>query len=264
MNESLFSLHGKTGLVVGLANNASIAMGCIRQFLSAGASLAVTYQNAAAKPYAESALKPLYSEYDGQLKIFSPCDVADQNQIDSLFTEIKNKMGRLDFMVHCVASAPPHDLHGRVIDCTRDGFLAAMDVSCYSFIRLAKSAEQFMPGGGSIITLSYYGAEKVIPNYNMMGPVKAALESAVRELASELGQKNIRVNAISPGPVPTRAASGLVDFKGLQRQAIDKSPGHRLVNIDEIGATAVFLVSDGSKAITGTTTYVDAGYHIMA
>ncbi len=262
MLDSRFNLDGKYGLIVGLANNHSIAFGCFKACINAGSSLAVTYQSEKSKEYVDAAVAPWLSSR--QLQALMVCDLNDVEQVQKLFLEIRNKMPRLDFLIHSVAFAPAADLKGRVIDCSANGFLEAMRVSCYSLIQLSKYAEPLMTAGGSIVTMSYYGSEKVIPNYNIMGPVKAALEATVRELASELGSARIRVNAISPGPIKTRAAGGLPDLEGLMADAVEKSPGHRLVTIDEVGALAAFMVSDAAMAITGTTTYVDAGYHIMA
>ncbi|TAH35628.1 MAG: enoyl-[acyl-carrier-protein] reductase FabI [Alphaproteobacteria bacterium] len=258
-----FTLQNKNGLILGLANDHSIAFGCMRKCLEAGANLAVTYQGPKSRPYVESAVKQLDSVQTKNLKILTECELTDDDQVKSLFDQITRQMGSLDFLIHCIAYAPHDDLYGRVVDCSRDGFLQAMDISCHSFIRLARASLPLMSKGGSMITMSYYGAEKVIENYNMMGPVKAALEASVRELASELGPNNIRVNAISPGPMPTRAAGGLLHFDQLQQQAIAKSPLHRLSNLEDVGALAVFLVGDASKAITGMILPVDAGYHIM-
>ncbi len=263
MADTLFTLQNKNGLILGLANDHSIAFGCVRKCVEAGANIAVTYQNQKSQPYAEAALKQLTPPQAKNIKIATPCDLTDQQQTDALFARIKQELGHLDFIIHSIAFAPHDDLHGRVVDCSRDGFLQAMDISCHSFIRIARAAMPLMQKGGSIMTMSYYGAEKVIENYNMMGPVKAALEASVRELASELGASNIRVNAISPGPMPTRAAGGLPHFDELQDQAIAKSPLHRLSGLDDVGALAVFLAGDASKAITGMILPVDAGYHIM-
>lgn len=192
-----------------------------------------------------------------------PLDVTDDAQLEAVFERIKIHWGRLDFIIHAIAFAPKADLQGRVVDCSRDGFRIAMDISCHSFIRLAKAAEPLMKDGGSLITMSYYGAEKVVQNYNLMGPVKAALETTVRYLAMELGSKKIRINAISPGPISTRAASGLADFDQLMEKAAQEAPLHQLVTIDAIGEATAFLVSNKAQYITGQIIYVDGGYNIQ-
>lgn len=247
---------------MGIANTHSIAFGAAQKFIEAGAEIAVTYADSVSEPFVRKAVQPWLEAQTAP--IFLPCDVRKQDQMEALFEAIRKKWGRLDFLLHSIAFAPRADLHGRVIDSSATGFAEAMDISCHSFIRVAKLAEPLMQAGGSMLTISYYGGEKVVPNYNLMGPVKAALEAVVRELASELGPSNIRVNALSPGPIETRAASGLVDFAGVMQDAVQKSPEHRLVDIAEVGAFAAFLVSDFAKALTGTIHPIDAGYHIMA
>ena len=258
----VFSLHGKKGLILGIANAQSIAFGCARAAIASGAVLAVNYQNEKSLPFVRAAVEPWIKS--AAVDIFEPCDLLRCDQIDRLFDDISRRWGRLDFVIHSVAFAPQIDLHGRVLDCSRDGFLTAMDVSCYSLVKIAKMAEPLMTDGGSIVTMSYYGGEKVVPEYNLMGPVKAALDAVVRELASEMGGQKIRVNAIAPGPIFTRAASGIANFQNIASEAVKRSPEHRLATIDEVGGVAVFLVSEASRAITGTVTHVDAGYHIMA
>lgn len=250
-------LEGKKGLVIGIANEHSIAWGAAKTFANEGAELAVTYLNDKAKPY----VQPLAEQVNA--KILLPLDVRDEAQIQTLFDEIKNKMGSLDFVLHSIAFAPKEDLQGRVVDCSRDGFLTAMDISCYSFIRLAHYAEPLMKNGGCLLTTSYYGGERVISNYNMMGPVKAALEGTVKYLAAELGRNQIRVNALSPGPILTRAASGIAGFGQLIQEAEKRSPEHEQPTIFDVGASAAFLVSDDAKHITGNVTFIDSGYHIM-
>ncbi len=250
-------LGGKKGLVLGIANEHSIAYGCAQAFRDLGAELAVTYLNDKAKPYVE----PLATELEAA--IFLPCDMLEPGQLDAVFKTIGQTWGRLDFALHAIAFAPKEDLHGRLADCSRDGFLQAMDVSCHSFIRMARLAEPLMHDGGTIFTMSYYGAEKVIEHYNVMGPVKAALESAVRYLAYELGPRGIRVHAISPGPVKTRAASGIDHFDELLERAARRAPAHHLVSIEDVGAATAFLATDYAKLITGETVYVDGGYHIL-
>jgi len=192
-----------------------------------------------------------------------PCDVREPGQLDAVFERIRAEWGTLDFIVHAIAFAPKDDLHGRVTDCSAAGFALAMDVSCHSFIRCAKLAEPLMPHGGSLMTVTFYGGEKVIPHYNLMGPVKAALEASVRALAAELGPRGIRVNAISPGPMSTRAASGLDRFDELLDDAVERAPEHALAELDDVGALAAFLASDGARRMTGNVEYVDAGYHAM-
>lgn len=210
---------------------------------------------------AKSYVAPLAQDVDALL--LGPCDVRESGQLRGVFDAIGETWGKLDFVLHSIAFAPKEDLHGRVVDCSRDGFSQAMDVSCHSFIRVAQYAEPLMKNGGSLLTVSFYGAEKVVSDYNVMGPVKAALESVTRYMAAELGEKNIRVNAISPGPLKTRAASGIQRFDEMMARAADKAPQHTLVTIEEIGAYAGFLVSDGARTVTGGVHYVDAGYNIM-
>ena len=192
-----------------------------------------------------------------------PCDVRDEAQMNALFKAIESQWGALDFLVHSIAFAPKADLHGRVTDCSKDGFLEAMDISCHSFIRLAKYAQPLMKNGGSLLTLSYIGSAQVVKNYGLMGPVKAALESSVRYLAAELGEQSIRVNAISPSVIKTRAGSGLVDFDALLASTALKMPLRRMIDLDDIGNMAAFLVSDLSKNITGGVHMVDGGYEII-
>lgn len=250
-------LSGKKGLVVGIANDKSIAFGCARAFQREGAELAITYLNDDAEPY----VRPLAEGL--KAGIICPLDVRDDHQTDVLFQEISDKWGRLDFVLHSIAFAPANDLHGRVIDCSREGFLTAMDISCHSFQRLAKRAEPLMTNGGTLLTVSYMGSERVIDHYGVMGPVKAALESVTRYLSAELGPRNIQVHAISPGPLLTRAASGIAEFANLMKEARDRAPAHRLVTIDEIGDLTAFLASDRSRAITGDIIHIDGGYNIM-
>ncbi len=251
------SLEGKKGLVVGIANANSLACGCAKAFRRLGADLAITYLNAKAEPY----VRPLAAELSSP--IIMPCDVQASGQLEAVFQRIKQEWGRLDFLLHAVAFAPKEDLHARVVDCSAAGFALAMDVSCHSFIRMAKLAEPLMTNGGCLLTLTYYGSEKVVEHYNLMGPVKAALESAVRYMAAELGPKGIRVHAISPGPVQTRAASGIEHFDEILDQAAARAPEHHLVGIDDVGAVTAFLVGDWAKAMNGNTAFVDAGYHVV-
>lgn len=254
------SLSGKKGLVIGIANQDSIAWGCAKVFRQAGAELAITYLNEKAEKY----VRPLAEQLDAQ--IILPLDVQHDDQMDNLFDTVAEQWGELDFALHSIAFAPKEDLHGRVVDCSRDGFLKAMEVSCYSFMKLAHMAESLLAKGdpgGSLLTVSYYGSEKVIPQYGVMGPVKAALECAVRYLADELGESGIRVNALSPGPLMTRAASGIKQFEGLIEIAKTKAPKHNVVTIDDVGALARFLVSDDARHITGNISYIDAGLHVL-
>lgn len=249
-------LKNKKGLVVGIANDGSIAWGCAKAFQGHGAQLAVTYQNDKAGEYVRPLAETLHAP------ICMKLDVTKAEEQDALFEAIATKWGRLDFLLHSIAFAPKADLQGRVLDSSSEGFKTAMDVSCHSLIRLAKAAEPLMKDGGSILTMSFYGAEKVVKDYNLMGPVKAALESSVKYLSAELGQQLIRINAISTGPVKTRAASGLADFDKLMESAAQKAPLHQLVTLEQIGEMAAFLVSDNARQVTGQTIYVDAGYNV--
>lgn len=253
----LIDLKGKRGLVVGIANEHSIAYGCAKKFCKVNAELATTFLNEKAEPFMRSLAEQLKSP------IILPCDVQKEEEIVALFEAIAQQWGKLDFMLHSIAFAPQSDLQGRVVDCTKEGFLEAMDISCHSLIRMSKYAEPLMKTGGSILTMTYYGSQKIIQNYNLMGVVKAALESAVRYLAYELGEKNIRVNAISPGAIKTRAASGIRNFYEYIEAEEKRSPLHRLVNIENVGNLAAFLASDAAIDITGQVFYVDSGYSIM-
>ena len=247
----------KKGLVIGIANDSSIAWGCAAAFRRFGADLAVTYLNEKSKPYVE----PLANQLGAELLL--PCDVREEGQLEAVFEAIKERWGHLDFVLHSIAFAPREDLHGRLTDSSRDGFMMAMDVSCHSFIRTARLAEPLMQNGGSIFAMSYYGAEKVVEHYNLMGPVKAALEASVRYLAFELGGKGIRVHAISPGPIKTRAASGIGRFDELLDKAAEKAPMQRLVSIEDVGQATALLATDAAKLITGETLYIDGGLHIL-
>jgi enoyl-[acyl-carrier protein] reductase I len=250
-------LAGKKGLVVGIANDQSIAYGCAKHFKAQGADLAITYLNDKSKNYVDPLAKALNAP------IVLPCDVREPGQLEAVYEAIGTTWGKLDFILHSIAFAKKEDLHGRVVDSSQDGFSMAMDVSCHSFIRMARLAEPLMKEGGAMLTVSFYGGRKVVEHYNVMGPVKAALESSVKYMAAELGPKNIRVIALSPGPLKTRAASGIDRFDTLMEQAAAKAPQHQLVSIDDCGAFAAFLVSDGAKAMTGTTIFIDGGYHIV-
>jgi enoyl-[acyl-carrier protein] reductase I len=250
-------LEGKRGLIVGIANDQSIAWGCAKAFRAFGAELAVTYLNDKAKKFVE----PLAHELEA--KIVMPLDVRTPGQMEAMFERIAEEWGELDFVVHSIAFSPKEALQGRVVDVERDGFLATMDVSCWTFIRMAHLAEPLMPNGGSLFTMTYYGSQMVVKNYNIMGVAKAALESAVRYLAAELGPKSIRVHAISPGPLATRAASGIPEFDELLDKAKAKAPARSLVSIDDVGVATAFLAHDAARLITGETLYVDGGYHII-
>jgi enoyl-[acyl-carrier protein] reductase I len=254
---TLPSLRGKRGLIVGIANESSIAAGCARAFVGAGASLAATYLNDKALPHVRAVTDPLGCE------LLLPCDVRIPGQLEAVFERIRAEWGRLDFLLHAIAFALADDLHGRVIDCSAAGFGLAMDVSCHSFLRMAHLAEPLMTQGGCLLTVTFYGSERVVANYNLMGPVKAALESAVRYTAAELAPKGIRAHAISPGPIRTRAASGIAHFDELLNAAAAEAPEHHLVSIDDVGALAAFLVGDGAGRITGTIIPVDGGQHLI-
>ncbi len=250
-------LKGKRGLVVGIANEHSIAFGCAAKLRAFGADLAVTWVN----DKAERFVRPLAEQL--QAGIMMPLDVEVPGQLEAVFDRLGAEWGGLDFVIHSIAFAPRDDLHGRVVDCSAEGFAQAMRVSCWSFLRMAKLAEPLMRKGGVLVTMSYYGADKVIGAYNMMGPVKAALEASVRYAAAELGPQGIRVFAVSPGPLKTRAASGIAHFDELVNMAQERAPAHRLVDIAEVGRVVAFLVGGASSGMTGDTIYVDAGLHIM-
>lgn len=254
---SLTLLKGKKALVTGIANDQSIAWGCAKAFNAFGADVAVTYLNEKSKRFVE----PLAREIKAQLLM--PLDLQKPGEIEAVFEAVERKWGTLDIVLHSIAFAPKDDLHGRVVDCSRDGFLLAMELSCWSFIRMAKLAEPLMKNGGTLFTMTYYGSQMVVENYNMMGPVKAALESAARYLAAELGPSGIRVHAISPGPLKTRAASGISEFDKLLQKAQSKAPSRSLVSIDDVGVAVAVLGMNGAKLITGETLYIDGGYHII-
>jgi enoyl-[acyl-carrier protein] reductase I len=250
-------LEGKRGLIVGIANENSIAWGCAKAFRAFGAELAVTYLNDKAKKHVDPLALAL------EAPIVMPLDVNSPGQMESLFDKIARVWGNLDFVVHSIAFSPKEALRGRVTDVTRDGFLSTMDVSCWTFIRMAHLAEPLMKKGGSLFTMSYYGSQMVVKNYNIMGVAKAALECAVRYIAAELGPKGIRVHAISPGPLATRAASGIPEFDALLDRAKSKAPSRSLVSIDDVGVATAFLAHDAARLMTGETLYIDGGYHIM-
>ncbi len=253
----MIDLAGKTAVVFGLANKRSIAWGIAQKLHEAGATLAICYQNERMKLEAESLIEELGSASGFQ------CDVSNDQEIESLFGVLKQKYGKLDILVHAVAFAPAADLRGDFINTSRDGFRVAMDVSVYSLIAVSRAAAPLMAEGGSIMTLSFYAAEKVVPHYNVMAVAKAGLESAVRYLSYSLGSKNIRVNAISAGPIKTLAARGVGDLGEMMRAHSDRAPLHRNVDQLEVGGAALFLASDLSSAITGEIMYVDCGYNVM-
>jgi enoyl-[acyl-carrier protein] reductase I len=251
-------LRGKRGLVVGIANGSSIATGCARAFVGAGATLAATYLNEKALPFVRAVTEPL------GCALLMPCDVHVPGQLEAVFDRLHTEWGGLDFLLHSIAFAPRTDLHGRVVDCSAEGFGLAMDISCHSFLRMARLAEPLMPDGGCLLTVTFFGSERVVPHYNLMGPVKAALESAMRYTAAELGPQGIRAHAISPGPISTRAAGGLDHFDDMLAEAAAVAPERHLVDIDDVGALAAFLVSDSARRITGTIIPVDGGAHLLA
>lgn len=257
MTETGGLMTGKRGLIMGVANNRSIAWGIAKACANHGAELAFTYQGDALKKRVE----PLAKEAGSDLAL--PCDVTDEASMDAVFDTLKARWGTLDFMVHAVAYAPREALDGRYVDTRLDHFTTALAISCHSFAAVCQRAERLMPNGGSIITLTYYGSEKVIPHYNVMGVAKAALEASVRYLAVDLGRHNIRVNAVSAGPIKTLAASGIGDFRYILKWNELNSPLKRTVTIDEVGNTAVYLLSDLGTGVTGEIHHVDAGYHVL-
>ncbi|MFP4125120.1 MAG: enoyl-ACP reductase FabI [Alphaproteobacteria bacterium] len=258
MVEGRRPLEGRVGIVTGIANEQSIAYGCARAMRVLGAELAVTYLNEKARRWVAPLAERLEAPEVLQL------DVTEPEMIDAVFDAVERRWGRLDFVLHSMAYAPKDDLHGRVVDSSRAGFLHAMDISCHSFARMARRAEPLMINGGTLITMSYLGAVRVVDNYSIMGPVKAALESLTRYLATELGPKGIRVHAVSPGPLRTRAASGISDFDALLDKVAGESPLHALVSIDDVGFTTAYLCTDYARMTTGNVVYVDGGYNIVA
>lgn len=251
-------LTGHKALIVGIANDQSIAYGCARAFRTAGAELALTWLNEKARPHVE----PLADELEAAIKM--PLDVSVPGQLEAVFGTVRERWGRLDSLVHSIAFAPKEDLQGGLLDCSAEGFAKAMDISCHSFVRMAKLAAPLMTEGGTMFAMSYYGANRVVPNYNVMGPVKAALEAVCRYLAYELGQAGIRVHAISPGPLKTRAASGLKEFELLLNEAAKKAPVGELVDIFDVGYTCAYLATPFARRVTGGTVYVDGGANIVA
>jgi enoyl-[acyl-carrier protein] reductase I len=251
-------LEGKKALVSGIANEHSIAYGCAKAFRELGAELAITYTGEKTRTYVE----PLARELGAP--IFMPLDVTRPEDIQAVFGEIERQWGRLDLFVHSIAWAPKEDLQGGLLDSSAEGFGQAMDISCHSFVRMARQAARLMKDGGSMFTMSYYGANKVVANYNLMGPVKAALEACARYLAYELGPRHIRVHALSPGPLKTRAGSGLKDFDLLLADAAERAPLGELVDIMDVGFTCAFLATPYARRLSGETMYIDGGVHIMA
>jgi enoyl-[acyl-carrier protein] reductase I len=254
----IVDLTKRRGLVVGIANESSIGYGCARAFRAAGADLAVTYLNAKAEPY----VRPLAEALAASGIV--PCDVRVAGELEAVFERITREWGRLDFLFHSIAFASRDDLHASLVDCSAEGFATAMDVSCHSFIRMARLALPLMTAGGSLQTVSFYGADRVVENYNLMGPVKAALESTVRTLAADLAPRNIHVHALSTGPVKTRAASGINQFDELLDRLRARTPANQLVTVDQIGAVAAFLASEAGAPLTGSVTFADQGFHIIA
>ena len=251
-------LAGRKALVVGIANDSSIAYGCANAFHELGAHLAVTYLNDKARPHVE----PLAREVEAS--IFLPLDVSVPGQLEAVFERITREWNELDILVHSIAFAPKEDLQGGLINCSAEGFAKAMDVSCHSFVRMARLAAPLMKNGGTMFAMSYYGANKVVPTYSVMGPVKAALEACCRYLAYELGGKGIRVHAISPGPLKTRAASALKDFDRLLTEAAQRAPIGDLVDIMDVGFACAYLATPYARRLSGETLYVDGGVNIMA
>ncbi|MBP2148638.1 enoyl-ACP reductase FabI [Xanthobacter autotrophicus DSM 597] len=253
----MFKLQDQLALVVGVANDQSIAWGCAKALHEQGAKLAITYLNERAEPH----VRPLAESLGAD--IIAPLDVSVPGQLEAVFDEITARWGRLDTLVHSIAFCPKDDLHGRVVDCSAEGFATAMDVSVHSFLRMIRRAEPLMGAGGTCMTVSFYGAEKVVENYNIMGPVKSALESVVRYAAAELGEKRIRVHALSPGPLKTRAASGIGHFDDLLAAAAERAPTHLLASIEDVGAFAAFLASREAANVTGGVHQIDGGYSII-
>ncbi|MGF6600801.1 enoyl-[acyl-carrier protein] reductase I [Paraburkholderia sp. GAS448] len=251
-------LKAKRALVCGIANEYSIAYGCAKAFRELGADLAITYATDKARAYVEPLARQL------EAPIFMPLDVSRPGDLEAVFARIEAEWNRLDVLVHSIAWAPAQDLQGGLLNCSAEGFSKAMDISCHSFIRMARMAAPLMKDGGTMFTMSYYGANKVVSNYNVMGPVKAALEASARYLAYELGPKGIRVHPISPGPLKTRAASGLKDFDLLLNEAAERAPLGELVDIMDVGFTCAFLATPYARRLSGETVYVDGGVHIMA
>lgn len=254
----MFSLDGRKALVVGIANEHSIAWGCAAALRAQGADLAITYLNEKAEPF----VRPLAEKVGAE--IVMPLDVSRPGELEAVFDAVRDRWGRLDVLLHSIAFAPREDLHGRVVDCSAEGFAKAMDVSVHSFLRMIRLAEPLMTGGGTCLSVSFFGSERVVRHYNMMGPVKAALESAVRYAAAELGEKGITVHALSPGPLKTRAASGIDHFDELLDAASSRAPTHQLATIEDVGAMAAFLASREARNQTGGVYAIDGGFSITA
>ena len=254
----MIDLKGKRGLVVGVANEASIAAGCARAFRAAGAELALTFLNEKARPWVE----PVAQEVGAPL--FLPCDVREPGQLEAVFDRITAEWGRLDFLLHAIAFAPREDLHTSVVNASAEGFATAMDISCHSFLRMARLARPLMQAGGSLITVSFYGADRVVENYNLMGPVKAALEASVRYAAADLAGEGIRAFSLSTGPVKTRAASGIDRFDALMDKIRARTPAGKLVSIEEIGTLAAFLATEAASPMSGSVVYADNGFNTTA
>ncbi len=257
MTENARLMSGKRGLVMGVANNRSIAWGIAKSVAAHGATLAFTYQGEALKKRVE----PLAAEIGSETVL--PCDVADNASVNAVFDYLRQRWGTLDFLLHAIAYSDKAELDGRYLDTSQDNFTKTLLISCYSFTALAQRAEKLMPNGGSLLTLTYYGAEKVMPHYNVMGVAKAALEASVRYLAADLGKQNIRVNAISAGPIKTLAASGISDFRYILKWNEYNSPMRRTVSIEDVGGAGLYLLSDLSRGVTGEVHHVDAGYHVV-
>jgi len=250
-------MAGKRGVVFGVANNRSIAWGITKAVSAQGAEVALTYQGEALK----KRVGPLAAEIGSKLVL--PCDVTDKASVDAVFETLAREWGSIDFLVHAVAFSDKDQLDGRYVDTTEDNFTKTLQISCFSFTALAKRAEKLMPNGGSLLTLTYYGAEKVMPHYNVMGVAKAALETSVQYLAADLGKNNIRVNAISAGPIKTLAASGIADFRYILKWNEYNSPLRRTVTIEDVGGGGLYLLSDLSNGVTGEVLHIDAGYHVV-
>lgn len=250
-------MASKRALIVGVANDSSIAYGCAKALKDSGHDLALTYLNERAERF----VRPLAEDLGAE--IIAPLDVSQEGQLENVFKQIQNTWGGLDTLVHSIAFCPKDDLHGRVLDCSSSGFQKAMDISVHSFLRMIRLAEPLMPAGGTCMTVSFYGSEKVVDHYNVMGPVKAALESVTRYVAAELGPKGISVHALSPGPLKTRAASGIDHFDKLLSEAASRAPTHQLATIEDVGAYAAFLASAGARNLTGGVHMIDGGFSIL-
>jgi enoyl-[acyl-carrier protein] reductase I len=258
VEEPRLILNGAKALVTGIANEQSIAYGCAKAFSELGAEVAITYASEKTRPYVEPIAQALGAP------LFLQMDASRESDLESVFEQIDKTWGGLDILVHSIAWAPKDDLRGGLLNCSSEGFATAMDISCHSFVRMARLAAPLMKDGGTMLTMSYYGANKVVPNYNVMGPVKAALEACARYLAYELGPQRIRVHAISPGPLKTRAASGLKDFDLLLNEAAERAPLGELVDIMDVGYTCAFLATPYARRLSGETLYIDGGVNIMA